>query len=83
MPISTISCDPRLNARLLAAAASLALLAALAGCAAPPVPDAACVAFRPIYLDEPAIAALRPHRQVRVEIAAHNATYERLCPDRD
>lgn len=75
MTISTIC-----SARLLAAAASLALLA---GCAAPPVPDAACVAFRPIYLDEPAIAALRPHRQARVEIAAHNATYERLCPAAD
>jgi hypothetical protein len=75
MTSSTIS-----SARLLAAVASMALLAA---CARPPVPDAACVAFRPIYLDEPAIAALRPHRQVRVEIAAHNATFERLCPSGD
>jgi hypothetical protein len=78
MTISTISC-----ARRLGAAASLALLAALAGCAAPPVPDAACVAFRPIYLEDGAIAALRPHRQARVEIAAHNATFERLCPAAD
>lgn len=75
MTSSTIS-----SARLLAAIASLGLLAA---CARPPVPDAACVAFRPIYLDEPAIAALRPHRQARIEIANHNATYERLCPPRD
>lgn len=71
------------SGRRLAAAASLALLAALAGCATSPVPDAACVAFRPIYLEDGAIAALRPHRQARVDIAAHNATYERLCPDRD
>jgi len=63
--------------RLAVVAGSAALLAA---CASPPVPDAACVAFKPIYLDDDAIAALRPYRQARAEIGNHNATYERLCP---
>lgn len=63
--------------RLAVVAGSLALLAA---CAAPPVPDAACVAFKPMYFDDDVIAALRPFRQARAEIGNHNATYERLCP---
>ena len=70
---STIACARRLAV----VAGSLALLAA---CAAPPVPDAACVAFRPIYFDDDAIAALRPFRQARIDIGNHNETYARLCP---
>jgi hypothetical protein len=61
---------------LLAAGELFGLL--LAGCAARPPDDTACVAFRPIYLDEATIAAV-PEPLAR-ELAIHNLTWEALCP---
>lgn len=64
------------------ARAALALLAALAVSAcANSATDTLCVAARPIYLTDEAIAALAPHRAAREAIAAHNTSWEARCGD--
>lgn len=55
-----------------------AMTSSMIGCG--PRPVAGCASFEPIYLSEGAISALRPYRADREKIAAHNETYERLCP---
>jgi hypothetical protein len=50
----------------------------VSACGAPPA-DTLCVATRPIYLEEGAIAALAPHRPARLAIATHNAVWEQRC----
>ena len=53
----------------------------LTACAGRPtvVGDSACTAFAPIYLSEPAIQTVVPHRAAVEQIVAHNRTWEALC----
>lgn len=60
------------------AAMSFAAIAPLLGCTTPAT-DSLCLATRPIWLSEPAIAALAPHRAEREAIAVHNRTWTTVC----
>lgn len=57
------------------------MLLSMTSCAPlPAAPDSVCVSMRPIYLSEPAIRAMAPFRADREQIAAHNKTWEAICP---
>lgn len=57
---------------------TLLLTVLLGSCSAPRTVDSSCVAFRPIYLTEQGINALP--RADKEKVAAHNRTWEGLCP---
>lgn len=66
------------NARKLIPWSAALLMMSLIGCSGPRTVDSSCVAFRPIYLTEQGIEALP--RVDKEKVAAHNQTWEGLCP---
>lgn len=51
-------------------------------CALRPVVDDACTSFQPIYLTEDEIKAIKPFRDLRVQIGSHNRKWEERCGER-
>lgn len=64
--------------KLIPWSAALLMMISTISCAPQTVGDSACVAFRPIYLSEQSIAAMP--RADKEKVAAHNRTWEGICP---